>query len=73
MLELSFLESMKMLFKFSRTNESSKKLDLVTWIKIRIMSLRIRNYESLYNANSKDTKDKQLLFLKKTKKIMPLV
>lgn len=57
MLELSFLESMKMLFKFSRTNESSKKLDLVTWIKIRIMSLRIRNYESLYNANSKDTKD----------------
>lgn len=73
MLELSFLESMKMLFKFSRTNESSKKLDLVTWIKIRIMSLKIRNYESLYNANSKDTKDKQLLFLKKTKKIMPLV
>lgn len=73
MLELSFLESMKMLFKFSRTNESSKKLDLVTWIKIRIMSLRIRNYESLYNANSKDTKDKQLLFLKRTKKIMPLV
>lgn len=73
MLELSFLESMKMLFKFSRTNESSKKLDLVTWIKIRIMSLRLRNYESLYNANSKDTKDKQLLFLKRTKKIMPLV
>ena len=73
MLELSFLESMKMLFKFSRTNESSKKLDLVTWIKIRIMRLRIRNYESLYNANSKDTKDKQLLFLKRTKKIMPLV
>ena len=73
MFELSFLESMKMLFKFSRTNESSKKLDLVTWIKIRIMSLRIRNYESLYNANSKDTKDKQLLFLKRTKKIMPLV
>lgn len=73
MLELSFLESMKMLFKFSRTNESSKKLDLVTWIKIRIMSMRIRNYESLYNANSKDTKDKQLLFLKRTKKIMPLV
>ena len=73
MLELSFLESMKMLFKFSRTNESAKKLDLVTWIKIRIMSLRIRNYESLYNANSKDTKDKQLLFLKRTKKIMPLV
>ena len=73
MLELSFLESMKMLFKFSRTHESSKKLDLVTWIKIRIMSLRIRNYESLYNANSKDTKDKQLLFLKRTKKIMPLV
>ena len=69
MLELSFLESMKMLFKFSRTNESSKKLDLVTWIKIRIMSLRIRNYESLYNANSKDTKDKQLLFLKRTKKL----